>query len=231
MQDGEPLISIYYAPQIAEQIAREPQAHRETIGGMWDEIGALQRDFLLAQGLRASGRLLDLGCGSFRAGVKLVPVLEPGRYYGLDLVQALLDAGYAREIEPAGLATRLPRANLLANDDFDARAFGVTFDVVLAQSLFTHLPASFLSRALVQLESVTAPGARLFATFFVVEDGAFAGDVLHTPGGVVTHPDEDPFHTTAHMLAQATEGQAWRLEWVRDWTHPRNQKMALFTRL
>ena len=225
------LISSYYDPKAADWIAATPDAHRGAIGGLWEELGALQRDFLLAQGLRSTDRLLDLGCGSLRAGVKLVPVLEPGRYYGLDLLQALLDAGYEREIAPAGLAGRLPRANLLANDDFDARAFGVTFDVVLAQSLFTHLPPPFLARALDRLEPVTAPGARLFATFFIAADGAFEGDVQHQPGGIISHPDRDPFHVTPDMLSRAAAGRSWRFEWVKDWTHPRNQKMALFVRL
>jgi SAM-dependent methyltransferase len=225
------LISSYYDPKAADWIAASPDAHRGAIGGLWDELGALQRDFLLAEGLRTSDRLLDLGCGSLRAGVKLVPVLDPGRYYGLDLLQALLDAGYEREIVPGGLADRLPRANLLADDDFDARAFGVTFDVVLAQSLFTHLPHALLIRALEQLEPVTAPGARLFATFFIAPEAGFNEPVRHEPGGVVSQPDRDPFHTTPDRLAAATAGRAWRFEWVKDWTHPRNQKMALFVRL
>lgn len=225
------LISSYYDPKAADWITASPDAHRGAIGGLWEELGALQRDFLLAQGLQAADRLLDLGCGSLRAGVKLVPVLAPGGYYGLDLLQALLDAGYDREIVPAGLAGRLPRANLLADDEFDARAFGVTFDVVLAQSLFTHLPPDHLVRALERLEPVTARGARLFATFFIAPDDHFGGPVQHQPGGIVSHPDRDPFHTTPDRLAAATAGRAWRFEWVKDWTHPRNQKMALFVRL
>lgn len=225
------LISSYYDPKAADWITASPDAHRGAIGGLWEELGALQRDFLLGQGLKPTDRLLDLGCGSLRAGVKLVPLLEPAHYYGLDLLQALLDAGYDREIVPAGLSDRLPRTNLLANDDFDARAFGVTFDVVLAQSLFTHLPGAHLIRALERLEPVTGPGARLFATFFIAPDDSLDGPVRHEPGGIVSHPDRDPFHTTPDRLAAATAGRMWRFEWVKDWTHPRNQKMALFVRL
>ena len=101
--------------------------HRDVVGGLWDELGALQFDFLRAQGLEPPDRLLDVGCGALRAGVKLVPYLEPGGYYGIDLRQELLDAGYEREIAPLGLEDRLPRENLAANGAFDATGFGVTF--------------------------------------------------------------------------------------------------------
>ena len=59
-------------------------AHREQVGGLWDEVGALQIDFLRAQGLRPPDTLLDVGCGCLRGGVHLVGYLEPGRYYGID---------------------------------------------------------------------------------------------------------------------------------------------------
>ena len=47
-------------------------AHREQVGGLWDEIGALQIDFLRAQGLRPGDTLLDVGCGCLRGGVHFV---------------------------------------------------------------------------------------------------------------------------------------------------------------
>ena len=38
--------------------------HRDMVGGMWDEIGRLQFEFLRARGLKPNHRLLDIGCGS-----------------------------------------------------------------------------------------------------------------------------------------------------------------------
>ena len=45
--------------------------HREVIGGMWEELGRLQKRFLIEQGLKPDHRFLDMGCGSLRAGVPL----------------------------------------------------------------------------------------------------------------------------------------------------------------
>ncbi len=38
--------------------------HREVIGGLWDEMGQLQLEFMRLHGLLPQHRLLDLGCGS-----------------------------------------------------------------------------------------------------------------------------------------------------------------------
>jgi hypothetical protein len=40
--------------------------HRDVVGGMWDDIGKLQFDFLCDHGLRPSCRLIDIGCGCLR---------------------------------------------------------------------------------------------------------------------------------------------------------------------
>ena len=54
--------------------------HRQVVGGMWDEIGALQLEFLQGRGLQPDDLLLDVGCGSLRGGVKFVEYLNPVRY-------------------------------------------------------------------------------------------------------------------------------------------------------
>ena len=52
--------------------------------------GHWQLEVLRGLGLQPSHRLLELAAGSFCAGVRLVPYLQSGHYYGLDLnVRAL----------------------------------------------------------------------------------------------------------------------------------------------
>jgi SAM-dependent methyltransferase len=103
-----------------EGIARSAAAdHRAVVGGLWEELGRLQLDFLKSRGLRPEHFLIDIGCGSFRAGVKLIPFLEQGHYFGLDLNESLIAIGYEREIVPAGLAERFPIANAIVSDCFD----------------------------------------------------------------------------------------------------------------
>ncbi|MEP7013166.1 MAG: class I SAM-dependent methyltransferase, partial [Acidobacteriota bacterium] len=133
----------------AEQIASG--WHRTWIGGLWEEMGRFQLDYLVAEGLAPGMTLLDVGCGCLRAGVHLIPYLEPGRYFGVDVSAPLLDAGYDVELVAVGLQDRLPRENLLANGSFEAWRFGTRFDMALAQSVFTHLPANFIRRCLIEL--------------------------------------------------------------------------------
>src|SRR5262249_20347462 len=116
--------------------------HRDVVGGQWDEIGKLQLDYLVTNGLDPSSVLIDIGCGCLRGGVHFVDYLAQGKYFGLDLNESLLDAGYEIELEAVGLQHKLPREHLVCNGDFDFEAFPQPFDFAIAQSLFTHIPPS-----------------------------------------------------------------------------------------
>ncbi|MGA0545430.1 class I SAM-dependent methyltransferase [Brevundimonas sp. VNH65] len=200
--------------------------HRGVVGGMWDAIGPLQRDFLIAQGLAPHHAMIDIGCGALRGGVPLTAYLDPGNYYGVDISAALIEAGYVNEITPAGLADRLPRHHLRVTDDFDV-AFGRRFDFALAVSLFTHLTLDYLTRCLDRLGSEMDAGGRFY---FSVFEGEASQARLEHPHGIVSHPDRDPFHFSQGALAGAAP-DGWRFDWIGDWGHPRNQQMARFTRV
>lgn len=216
-----------------DAIIREKVAqgrHRQVIGGMWEELGKLQLTFLKDEGLQPHHRLVDVGCGSLRAGVPLTRYLEPGHYYGVDIQQCLLDAGYRKEIKRLGLQDRLPRKNLHATGDFDLSPFSVMFDYAIAQSVFSHMAVDNLTRCLEATAPWFKPGARFYATYFERPENAAPDEpVRHEPGGVTTYPDRDPFDVTASALAAATPA-GWRLEVVGDWGHPRDQRMARFVR-
>src|SRR5690606_28186794 len=139
--------SVYDDPlQVQGQV--QAGQHREVIGGLWDEMGRLQFEFMLAHGLQARHRLLDLGCGSLRGGVHFVRYLDPGHYHGLDNNQSLLDAGYDIELAAAGLQDRLPRGNLACSIDFEVPVDDGYFDFGIAQSLFTHMSFNSIRRCL-----------------------------------------------------------------------------------
>ena len=219
--------SIYDDPDaIAKGIDREE--HRELIGGFWNEIGTLQFEFLKSEGLMPSHRLLDIGCGSLRLGVQMAAYLDPGNYWGTDLNEALLTAGYEREIQPTGLSPRLPRGNLVTDGEFLFPDLPNDFDFAIAQSVFTHLPLNHLRLCLTNL-AAHLPGPCLFyATFFLVPEEHAHGAVTHHPGGVISHPHKDPFHHTLADLRHAAAGLPWDIEPIGDWKHPRNQQMVRF---
>src|ERR1700679_133746 len=77
--------------------------HRSAVGGMWDEVGQLQFEFLVSEGLAPDSYLLDMGCGSLRGGIHFISHLEPSHYFGIDRTPRLLAAGET-ELERAGVA-------------------------------------------------------------------------------------------------------------------------------
>ena len=135
---------------------RAEQKHRSAVGGKWSEMGRVQLDFLKEQGLAPSMRFLDVGCGSFRAGRLLVPYLDPGHYYGIDIAAEIIEAGYEDELDDEARA-RLPVSNLRMTDRFDCD-FGVDFDMAIAQSLFTHISLNHIRLCLHRVAKVMRPG-------------------------------------------------------------------------
>jgi len=205
------------------------EPHRERVGGLWEELGRLQIEFLRSAGLRETDALLDVGCGSLRGGVHFVRFLQAGRYYGIDKDAELIRAGLEIELPRAGLADRVDADHLIVTDSFDASRFGVAFDIAWAQSVFTHLPAPDIRRCLEQTARCVRAGGRFFATFF--ECGEDAGvAVTHEPGGITTRHDRDPYHYRFRDLAALCAGLPWRAAYVGEWAHPRAQRMARFDR-
>jgi hypothetical protein len=220
-------ISSYYDTNaIARKVANGH--HREVIGGLWDEIGRIQFDFLCANGLSPSSVLVDIGCGCLRGGVHFVYFLNAGNYFGVDISEPLLQAGYDIELRNRGLCDRLPRRNLICDEEFQFSKFPIAFDVAIAQSLFTHLPANHIQLCLSRLAPKMRPDGRLFATFFLVPDDHPIGAPFDHPHGICTFDHKDPYHYRFKQVRQLCDGLQWCPTLIGDWGHPRDQQMVLF---
>ena len=203
------------------------RVHRSLVGGMWDEIGRLQFDFMIAQGLRPEHNLLDVGCGALRGGIHFVRYLEPGHYFGIDRNGSLIRAG-RDELAAADLSTR--HANLRVDSNFDVAAFGIRFEYAIAVSLFTHLYANHIMRCLREVTQVLSEAGRFYVTFFEAAQPAHTGSLVHTPGGVTTHLDSDPFHYSLEEISTYARYVGLRTNYIGEWNHPRGQRMLCFTR-
>jgi SAM-dependent methyltransferase len=203
----------------------EAKEHRNLVGGLWDEIGELQLNFLKDQGLQPQHRLVDVGCGALRGGVHFIRYLDPGCYYGIDINRSLIDAG-RQELEEQHLAARGP--NLLVDDNFAVNRFDVSFDFALAVSLFTHLPMNHIVRCLVEVRTALAPGGRFFASYFEAPACAHLQPLRHATGGIVTRYDADPFHHAFDELAWLASIAGLRAQRIGKWAHPRGHSMAMF---
>ena len=205
-----------------------PGKQREHVGGLWEEMGTLQLDFLRTHGLLPSSTLLDLGCGALRGGVKFISYLEHGHYYGIDVSPQLMQLGYSTELEPVQ-QQRLPPANLYATGDYDAAHFGEKhFDYAISVSLWSHLPLSEIERCLSALRRAMRPGGQYFTSLFVCH-GAGCNRSMRHPSGVVTWPNNDPYHHSIDTIAEVAERLSLSFAYIGNWNHPRGQQMAKFT--
>ena len=133
------------------------------VGGRWEELGKLQFDFLLDKGLQPQHRLLDLGCGSLRAGLWFIRYLECGNYYGMDISPNIIEAGRRFLIE-AGLESHEPHLTVNYNLKFEGLS-DVTFDYIIAQSVFTHMPGNDIEECFANLHGILKRSGVFYASF------------------------------------------------------------------
>ena len=202
--------------------------HRDVVGGLWDEIGRLQLDFLVANGLARSSKLIDVGCGCLRGGTQFISYLDDNLYFGIDSHLTLLDAGYDIELRALGLGKKLQRSNLVCNSEFNFDAFSTKFDFAIAQSLFTHMPLNQIKLCLSRLAMKMNPGGKFFATFFLVGEEHPFGEPSTRTGGVTSFDAKDPYHYRFSDLAHLCHGLPWKANLHGEWGHPRGQHMVEF---
>lgn len=201
-------------------------AHRAFVGGMWDELGPLQLEFMLSQGLEPAHTLVDIGCGALRGGTHLIRHLEPGRYFGLDINSSLIRAGQ-KEVENAGLIHKNP--TLLVNSRFEMFRFNRTFDFAISVSLFTHLYLNQIGRCLAEMRKVMGPSSRFYCTFFEAPSSVHLTPIQHEPGGVTTFYDQDAFHYSFVEIRDLASRCGLTATLIGEWNHPRDQRMLCFT--
>jgi len=177
----------------------------------YDLCAAMQFNLLTTLGLREHHYLLDIGCGSLRAGKLFIPYLLPGRYYGIEPEEWLVEKGIELELGKDIMRIKKP---MISNDmDFTLSAFGIRFDYVLAQSIFTHASQSQIGRCFSEARKVMKHDSIFVATFSEGEED-YAGEEWVYP--------ECAFYTLEKLkeLAHAHGLFCRRLEWP----HPDQQK-------
>lgn len=190
--------------------------HRDYVGGLWEEIGRLQFDFLVAQGLRPSHCLLDIGCGALRGGVHFIRYLERGNYLGLDKEGTLVELGTAKELGVAAYEEKRPEFVISAA--FEFQKFHRRPDLSIAQSLFTHLNPADIRLCLSNLREFVAVDHRLYATFFEGDSSA------NRPR---SHSLACFQYSRAQMERFAAE-TGWRSLYLGDWKNPRRLMMMRY---
>lgn len=203
--------------------------HRVWVGGLWEEIGRLQFEFLVARGLKPSMKLLDIGCGAFRGGVHFLRYLDIGHYFAVDRNRSLLHAGLSVELPAAGIADRLPGSNVLCTDRFDFAPFETQFDMALAHSVFTHVDIHLVRLCLANLAPAMREDGVFYATFFERPAKHPADEpFLVAKMNVETFSAADPYNYSMEDMRYVVRDLPWTIEYIGEWDHPRGQNMLAF---
>lgn len=185
----------------------------------YDLMSATQFALLTAMGLRAEHKLLDVGCGSLRAGRLLIPYLDEGNYFGIEPNEWLVEAGIAENLGSS--ITKVKKPSFVHNENFDASEFQTDFDFVLAQSILSHTGRELAVTALRAIEPVLAPSGVGYITF--CDRGRFAPREDPPAEGWV-YPGVVLFRESEVKAIAAEAGlRATRLSWY----HPRQVWYAL----
>jgi cyclopropane fatty-acyl-phospholipid synthase-like methyltransferase len=217
-------VNTYFKELSSEEISKK--AHRDFVGGLWDDLGQLQLEFLIKSGLKPNHKLLDIGCGCLRGGLYYLKYLDAGNYFGLDINHSLIGAGKI-EVDEAGLSYKKPK--LIVDDAFLISKFGTKFDFMVSVSLFTHLPFNIIVRCLNRARENLLPHGIYYSTYFQAPTPSHLEPIRQEPGDIVTKYDSNPFHYSVDELAYMAKLAKLELNVIGDWRHPRNQKMAAFS--
>lgn len=201
------------------------KVHRSFVGGMWEEIGELQFQFLKKYGLKPHHKLADIGCGCLRGGLWQIRYLDSNNYYGLDINASLIKAGQI-EVKNENLIEK--KINLLVNDKFEISKFNMSFDYMISVSLFTHLPMNMIIRCLKEARTSLKPEGKYYSTFFMSDKSANIEQIVQKPGGKKTNYDSDPYHYSKEEIEIMAKLAGLKVQVIGDWKHPRNQKMVKF---
>lgn len=189
--------------------------YRSYIGGKWTEYGRLEFDFMLAQGLEPEHVLLDIACGSLRAGVHFIPYLEPGHYLGIEKEKDLIRQGLAKEL--ASDVREQQRPELVVSSEFEFERFSKQADYSLAWSLFTHLIAPEVELCLRNLRANVGEGHQFYATF--LPGSAEQNESRSHAHAAFYYPRED--------LEAMGERNGWNCEYLGEISSERDMKMRM----
>lgn len=152
------------APAVRSQ--RDFEEYRAHVGpaDRYDVFSATQFNLLTSLGLRDEHHLLDIGCGSLRAGRLFIPYLREGCYFGIEPLPWLIKEGINNELGEEII--RLKKPTFSNVDDFTLSTFDTQFDFIIAQSIFSHATQAQISKCMAEARKVMKPDAVFAASFF-----------------------------------------------------------------
>jgi ubiquinone/menaquinone biosynthesis C-methylase UbiE len=117
--------------------ARITPPHQSVGPGDYDLVGRIELEVLRMEGLKPGDSLVDLGCGMGRLAVHAVPMLEEGRYIGVDISRTMLARARAALRERFMLPACSVEFHHQTTHEFRLPERSV--DMICAFSVFSHM--------------------------------------------------------------------------------------------
>lgn len=209
----------------------QSKLHRECVGGVWEEQSKLQLDLCQKYGLIPESKLLDFGCGCLRGGIKFIDFLNKGNYFGIDVNVGLLKAGIEYEAVNANVDKKIVKSNFLVTEMFDVSFFNVKFDMIFAQSVFTHLTLNHFYYFMEKCYSVLTNDGKILVSFWLIDENEdITKDKWFVSNNfsIKTSYIFDTYHYKFSQLQKLIE-EKWEATLLSDY-HPRKQKFILLTK-
>jgi hypothetical protein len=164
-------------------VAARTKSHRRFVGpaDRFDLFGASQFGLLTLLGLREDHYLLDVGCGSLRAGRLFITYLQPGHYFAIEPERWLVESALRNELGRE--MARIKHPVFDHNDAFRLTVFGRRFDFLLASSIFSHATQQQVRTCVGEAAQVMTPSGLFLASFYATERNSTV-DTWQYPGRV-----------------------------------------------
>lgn len=205
---------------------RKQRDYKAAVGGHWEDVGRLQFDFLVNKGLTPQDRLLDVACGSFRAGRFLINYLEPGKYLGVEADGDLMGIAKRKVLGRRTLREKRPQLAVCRMPAPLPEA-----DIGWIHALFDHIPPADVSATIRHAGRATP---RFFATFFITDTPDKPRRWLRNgaeEGAVVTQVDSEYWHHSPDFVKDAAlNGDVEIAAWHGDYGHPLGLTVVEFAR-
>jgi SAM-dependent methyltransferase len=140
----------------------------------WEAAEPKAQKWFKTMGLKRRHRVIEYGCGSLRLGAHFIRYLDPGCFFGMDVISGFYEVGLPA-IGDRLIAAKKPVLGVIGEDTLQA---GVAFDadIVCSNTVCVHVHPDEMDEYFRNLIRLTAkPGARLIFN-------AMLGERLHRFG-------------------------------------------------
>lgn len=148
---------------------------------LYETLGEYQFDLLKGHGLEPRHSLVDVGCGSLRAGKFFISYLDPGHYFGIEPEIRVLQDGIRHNLTQQMIEEKKP---VFSHErEFQLSVFNRQFDFVLAHSILTHTSQVQVRKFFTEVAKVLSNNGCVLANY---NEGLsdYSGDEWVYPGFV-----------------------------------------------